>query len=184
MEKLMSRPLGAKQKSGRHWYAQCCKCSTPVARVGSGGGRILCAGCRSAQTSQQKAARERAAQRWAKQRAEKAVRIPLRRKQHLSRVRQLVIAEKLRRGKCEWPEGCPLPNPTLETLHAFDFDHRNPDEKKYALSKIRAQSEMDVLREMDKCDLLCAYHHRIRTQRDRHQVLNKSKEAQLVLFNN
>ena len=108
----------------------------------------------------------------------------MRRKQHLSRVRQLVIAEKLRRGRCEWSEGCPLPNPTLNTLHAFDFDHRNPNEKKYMLSKIRGQSEVDVMREMEKCDLLCAYHHRIRTQRDRHQVLNKSKEAQLVLFNN
>ena len=108
----------------------------------------------------------------------------IKRKNHTSRIRQMIVDEKLRRGKCEWPEGCPLPEVSFETLHGFDFDHRNPHEKSFMLSKVRGQHVDRVSAEMDKCDLLCAYHHRLKTQRQREHRLSKVKELQITLFDN
>lgn len=47
---------------------------------------------------------------------------------------------------------------------AFDFHHRDPTKKDFNVSKFKLKSKMtdDVIRELEKCDLLCAICHRIR----------------------
>ena len=166
----------------RVWYSNC-QCGAGIPNQGSGRGRKTCDQCKKQRW------REYSAARYAKQRVirqQAPIKAYTYRKTRLSNLRQLIINEKLRRGKCEWPESCPLPEITLTNYHAYDFDHRDPSTKKFMLSKIRGQSEQSVIEEMEKCDVLCAYHHRIRTQRDRHQVLAKNAEIkpQLVLFDN
>jgi L-lysine 2,3-aminomutase len=46
----------------------------------------------------------------------------------------------------------------------FDYDHRDPEQKTEAISKMLHQWTTDrLLHEMDKCDLICANCHRVRT---------------------
>ena len=46
----------------------------------------------------------------------------------------------------------------------MDFDHRNPAEKEYFISKItRTQSAERIKKELAKCDLVCSNCHRERT---------------------
>lgn len=51
----------------------------------------------------------------------------------------------------------------------MDFDHRNPKEKKFMISSAEAVCKPfeEVLLEVNKCDLVCANCHRIRTFTDR-----------------
>lgn len=50
----------------------------------------------------------------------------------------------------------------------FDFDHRNPAEKSFAVTGNGATRAWDkVLAESLKCDLVCANCHRFRTHRQR-----------------
>lgn len=51
--------------------------------------------------------------------------------------------------------------------HQMDFDHRDPTEKSFRLSSSRAMlaSEVDLHREIEKCDIVCANCHRVRTVR-------------------
>lgn len=51
----------------------------------------------------------------------------------------------------------------------FDFDHNNPEEKEFEISTgISKWYSMEVLiQEADKCDLLCANCHRLRTHKQR-----------------
>jgi hypothetical protein len=171
------------------WYSYCA-CGAQLSQTGSGRAKRVCDICKAKRnvqkTYEQRQRRLERMRLYSKMRYARKVRTQNKRKSHLSDLRQLVINEKLRRGKCEWSEGCPLPEVTVNNYHAYDFDHRDPSKKKFMMSKIRLQSEQSVIEEMEKCDLLCAYHHRIRTQRDRHQVLAKNAETkpQLVLFDN
>jgi len=78
--------------------------------------------------------------------------------------RQAVInEEKLRRGCCLH---CAR-KVTLETCCAYDFDHRNPKEKKYNVSQMvyleKSMFYALVHTEMKKCDVLCACCHFIKT---------------------
>jgi hypothetical protein len=51
---------------------------------------------------------------------------------------------------------------------ALDLDHKNPAEKVKKVSRlICCASWVDVLKELDKCRVLCAICHRIKTQEDR-----------------
>jgi hypothetical protein len=50
----------------------------------------------------------------------------------------------------------------------MDFDHRDPTTKSFALSgKCQLKSEETLLREVAKCDVVCANCHRLRTQHQR-----------------
>jgi hypothetical protein len=50
----------------------------------------------------------------------------------------------------------------------MDFAHRDPSTKSFALSgKVQLKSEKTLLREVAKCDVVCANCHRVRTQRQR-----------------
>lgn len=44
----------------------------------------------------------------------------------------------------------------------FDFHHKNPTEKDFDWSKLRLKSKNTIIKELDKCDLLCSNCHRIR----------------------
>jgi hypothetical protein len=45
---------------------------------------------------------------------------------------------------------------------AYDFHHRDPSVKEFDWSKLRLRSKDDIIKELDKCDLLCSCCHRIR----------------------
>jgi hypothetical protein len=48
---------------------------------------------------------------------------------------------------------------------AMDFDHRNPDEKSFAISHKRSLAHReDVIAEIAKCDVVCSNCHRVRTR--------------------
>jgi hypothetical protein len=47
---------------------------------------------------------------------------------------------------------------------AMDFDHRNPDEKRYTVSEMRHESKELIAAEIAKCDLVCSNCHRVRTR--------------------
>jgi hypothetical protein len=51
-----------------------------------------------------------------------------------------------------------------DNTFVFDYDHRDPDQKTKAISEMLHQWTTDrLLHEMDKCDLICANCHRVRT---------------------
>ena len=43
---------------------------------------------------------------------------------------------------------------------AFDFHHRDPNEKEFGWNKLKKRSKETIFKELDKCDLLCANCHR------------------------
>lgn len=45
----------------------------------------------------------------------------------------------------------------------MDFDHRDPSDKKYTISRMYDHSNETIDKEIAKCDLVCANCHRIRT---------------------
>lgn len=48
--------------------------------------------------------------------------------------------------------------------YVMDFDHRNPDEKEINVGVTRSLNK--TLKEIEKCDVVCANCHRIRTWKD------------------
>ncbi len=47
--------------------------------------------------------------------------------------------------------------------YVMDFDHRPETEKKFLVSQFRAHNLAALIEEVDKCDIVCANCHRIRT---------------------
>lgn len=47
-----------------------------------------------------------------------------------------------------------------KSLAAFDFHHRNPKEKEFAISNVKWKNFDRIKPELDKCDLLCSNCHR------------------------
>jgi hypothetical protein len=77
-------------------------------------------------------------------------------------MRQIVKQEKLKRSCCM---DCFMPV-TVDNTYVFDFDHRDPSEKLFAISSnYKGVSYAGLNAEMDKCDLVCANCHRHRTQK-------------------
>ena len=48
----------------------------------------------------------------------------------------------------------------------FDFHHRDPKQKDFAISEYRANNFETIKLELDKCDLLCSNCHRLRHQKE------------------
>ena len=100
--------------------------------------------------------------------------------------RTATIEEKLRRGSCM---DCGM-EVTRQNYVCFDFDHRNPAEKLFAISaKNRDVAEAVLQAEFAKCDLVCANCHRLRTHiQMKNKVLTGKKathekiEIHLTLF--
>jgi hypothetical protein len=51
---------------------------------------------------------------------------------------------------------------------AMDFDHRDPSEKQFDIGKTVTRAWDKILLEIDKCDIVCANCHRIRTHGCKH----------------
>lgn len=76
--------------------------------------------------------------------------------------RRFIIDMKLERGACL---DCGM-IVTEDNYYCFDFDHRDPQNKDFAVStKSRNFSRATLLDEINKCDLVCANCHRHRTMR-------------------
>jgi hypothetical protein len=57
---------------------------------------------------------------------------------------------------------------------AMDFDHRDRSTKRYVVSRMRARTTTEeILEEVAKCDIVCGNCHRLRTQRDREDHLER-----------
>jgi len=74
---------------------------------------------------------------------------------------EAVLLEKEARGECLQ---CEMPF-DRSLRWAFDFDHRDPSQKQFNIcDAVKQNLDVDVIRaEMDKCDLLCANCHRLKT---------------------
>lgn len=59
----------------------------------------------------------------------------------------------------------------------MDFDHRNPDEKSFAVSGRATMAISSLLEEIAKCDIICACCHRIRTEKSGYPWLRKRRKA-------
>ena len=82
-----------------------------------------------------------------------------RNKREHARRRQFINYEKLRRGFCL---DCNLPA-DLTNLAVFEFDHREPEHKLFAVGNCNGKPLAMLEAEMAKCDMLCANCHRLRT---------------------
>jgi hypothetical protein len=51
--------------------------------------------------------------------------------------------------------------------YVMDFDHREGETKEYELNRIDRMTTQAVLREIEKCDVVCANCHRVRTYQRR-----------------
>lgn len=80
--------------------------------------------------------------------------------------RDLLQAIKLERGckDCGY-KGC---------AEALDFDHRDPATKQHNISRVKTCALKVLLAEVDKCDVVCANCHRVRTARRREQRMTRA----------
>lgn len=57
---------------------------------------------------------------------------------------------------------------TPETHLAFEWDHREQCHKKFSVSQMATCSNETFYKEIEKCDLVCVLHHRLRSIRRLH----------------
>jgi hypothetical protein len=69
--------------------------------------------------------------------------------------------ELIRRVKARPCAGCGVQYP----YYVMDFDHRNGKDKVFGLNAVDRMTLPGILREIEKCDVVCANCHRERTQR-------------------
>ncbi len=102
--------------------------------------------------------------------------------------RQWLVNQKMGRISCL---DCGL-KVKEDSTFVFDFDHRVPSLKTFTISqKLHHRSESELLIEMNKCDLVCANCHRLRTHKQVQagiidgycsEVTQMRKDAMLTLF--
>lgn len=64
-----------------------------------------------------------------------------------------------------------------DTIAAFDFHHLNPEEKEFTPSDMLMLKKEKVLKELDKCQLLCSNCHRILHHRQYRAKLVEQREG-------
>ena len=52
-------------------------------------------------------------------------------------------------------------------VECMDFDHRDPKTKTLNIAQVSHHGIQKILKEIEKCDIVCANCHRVRTQRRR-----------------
>lgn len=72
---------------------------------------------------------------------------------------QKIFRETLQKYKNVPCADCGKKYPT----HVMDFDHRNPLEKLKNIGNMKGYSMQTLINEINKCDVVCANCHRIRT---------------------
>lgn len=60
----------------------------------------------------------------------------------------------------------------------MDFDHRDPAEKRFTLSKVQLKGRDELLAEVAKCDVVCSNCHRLRTRRQHRERLARRGPSQ------
>jgi hypothetical protein len=81
-------------------------------------------------------------------------------REHEHRRRMRAMVENLKRGPCK---DC---SRTFDPI-CMDFDHRPYEHKVSNIAALMWAKEDQILREIAKCDLVCANCHRLRTKRRR-----------------
>lgn len=88
--------------------------------------------------------------------------------------RQLLMQLKLARRQCM---DCGL-EITIENYFVFDLDHRDPANKAFTVSQHYWNVQTDrLIAEIEKCDLVCANCHRVRTHAKKHHLLQGDNYA-------
>lgn len=107
----------------------------------------------------------------------KKVRIP--KGSAFERNKELVRAEKLKRGQCA---DCGVVI-NERTIVFIDFDHRDPAQKAFTISREGKWAAMsDLINEMAKCDAVCRNCHALRTHDNRHFAFRKVPTFAPTLF--
>ena len=94
---------------------------------------------------------------------------------------EFVRDQKIERGKCV---DCEFPCDDV-THVCFAWDHLNPIDKKFSLSKAHKFSWQEIVDEIAKCELVCHNCHAIRTYLEGHNRTERStstNDNQLSLF--
>ena len=73
--------------------------------------------------------------------------------------KEYINRKKLEAGCCK---DCGL-KVTCETFPVFEWDHVDPSTKSFNLGNVRGQSYYKIDAELEKCELVCANCHRMRT---------------------
>jgi hypothetical protein len=87
--------------------------------------------------------------------------------------KEFVAALKLARGSCF---DCGLVI-TVDNIFCFDFDHREPRLKRFALSNSKCWSKESLKEEALKCDVVCKNCHAHRTHKQRHHLNDIIRET-------
>ena len=96
---------------------------------------------------------------------------------------------------CQWPNGCLFnfsEKPSeifvvcekVKSIVIFEFDHTSPAEKSFQVSNWvhhAKKNEQDLVDEMEKCRIICSFHHYIHTQNQRNEKKkNKSHYSETM----
>ena len=148
------------------WVSTCNTCSATIKQVGSSRPRKYCnLRCRGKHPARLKQMRDKAR---LKNKSNGKIRV-LQRETN----KQILVAEKLRRGECELH---PLYNngdrkfvvPGLEYL--FDMDHLDRHDKHKTVAKMMGNDEKRFRDEIAKCQMVCIECHRRKTVESRDWV--------------
>jgi hypothetical protein len=155
-------------RNNKMWHSSCKHCAITLTNIGSSRPKTVCRPCRLQQMKQVSAAR------YVKK--NKTANLPLLKVKQ--RNEQVIVDEKLRRGKCL---ACNL---SVEKHNAseFDFDHRDREHKTGNVSKLKYCNVDRLINEMTKCDLLCCRCHRRKTLNNKDFAKPTTRVLQTTLF--
>lgn len=92
------------------------------------------------------------------------------RQRTIKRYREIVYRYKM--SPCK--DCCKQYNPWV-----MQFDHRDPSQKKYEISWMESYGLKKLMRDIEKCDLVCANCHAERTYKNKHYIQRSSTLVEL-----
>jgi hypothetical protein len=178
------------------WQSTCLVCHASITNHGSGRAKTLCSvECKKTRQREISRLRYQNVIRPAQLLKRKKIpaRAPSKQSQDIARQRNMMAAEKLKRGKCAYHLhyfGSDL-YVTQDLMHIFEFDHIDPNAKHQPNKKrgggvarmIGRVNDIDLIAEMQKCELVCCNCHRLKTieNRDWSVKRNEVQEVQLQI---
>jgi hypothetical protein len=176
------------------WQSSCVVCAAPITNYGSGKPKTLCStACKKARHRQTSKLRYETVIKPARQATPKVipVRAPSKQLQTTLRQKNIVAAEKLRRGKCAYHLhyfGSDL-YVSHDLMQAFEFDHIDRIDKHQPSKKrgggvarmVGRVTDEQLIAEMSKCELVCCNCHRLKTIASRDWSANKNSVEQSQL---
>ena len=188
-------------RKNKNWQTSCLVCAAPVVNCGSGRPKGFCSDtCKVTRRKERQSryqSRKRAkrkADRLAKRGRHIALRAPSKMAQDMSRQRNIIAAEKLKRAKCAYHLhyfGADL-YVTQDLLQIFEFDHVDRTQKHQPRKKrgggvarmVARVSDTELIEEMQKCELVCCNCHRLKTIQEKdysNGPVTESHQIQLEL---